>query len=218
MNTRIIVGLMALAVLLLVTGCGGGAAIEEQGDEPLGAGIDEEASEPDSGLDSGGSATDEGEDELEPERVWPYDYVTHQERIEPVYIPYVEDVVIPNTIISGQPFEVTLRLSTALKPELLNGISREYALPQWQYSGDTSIGLTVYLGDNPSDYAPVYEHAVEFHPHYVRDHKDTLRIQTADSPEWGGLEVLMNITAGFAHPHEHLVWREYPINVVPAEE
>lgn len=217
MKIRIIAGLMALAILLLVTGCGGGVAVEEQGDEPLGAGLGDDVGGPDSGLDSGGSASDGDGGELNPE-VPPDGTVTNQDVIEPVYIPYVEDVLVPETIVAGQPLEVTLKLSAALRPELLNGISREYALPYTTPSGDNFIGVAVYLGENPSDYEPVHEHTVEVYHAFVRDEKDTLRIQTADSPEWGGLEVMMNITQLRFYPHDHLIWREYPINVVPAEE
>ncbi len=216
MMIRVLHRLVPLTVIVLLVGCGGSVVVQEQGDQPPEAGMEDDGGGQDAGSDSDGSASgDEGGGELEPEERSP---ITNCDRIEPVYIPYVEDVVIPDTIIAGQPFEVTLRLSTALKPELLNGISREYALPREEYSGDTFIGLAIYLGDNPSEYEPVFEHTVEFFHVFVRDEKDTLRIQTADSPEWGGLEVMMNITQGYTHPHEHLIWREYPINVVPAEE
>jgi hypothetical protein len=145
-------------------------------------------------------------------------YFTTGDVYDTVYIPCVEDVEIPETIFAGQPFNVTVTLSTAMRPELLNGISREYALPFEQYSGEHSIGLAIYFGENPSDYEPVYEHTVEFYHVFVRLEKDTLRIQTADSPEWGGLGVVMNITQGTFHKHDHMIWREYPITVLPAEE
>ena len=215
MKLRITTWLGMFAVVLLLTACGGGAVIEDQADEPVGPSLQDDAHEPDTDDDSAGSATDEGSDELEPEEPQP---VTNLDRIEPVYIPYVEDVIIPDTIIAGQPFEVTLKLSAALKPELLNGISSEYVLPRSQFSGDNSIGLAIHLWDNPTDFDPVFEHSVQIHQNLVRPEMDALQVNTADSPEWGGLEVMMNTTQGQFYPHEHLVWREYPINVVPAEE
>jgi hypothetical protein len=37
------------------------------------------------------------------------------------YMPYVEDVIIPDTIYAGEDFSLTVRLSSALEPRLLNG-------------------------------------------------------------------------------------------------
>jgi hypothetical protein len=44
--------------------------------------------------------------------------------IVPAYMPYVEDVIIPETIYAGEDFTLTMRLSSVLEPRLLNGDMR----------------------------------------------------------------------------------------------
>jgi len=46
---------------------------------------------------------------------------SHGRIIVTAYMPYVEDVIIPDPIYAGEDFTVTMRLSSVLEPRLLSG-------------------------------------------------------------------------------------------------
>ncbi|MCH7471651.1 hypothetical protein IIA79_01675, partial [bacterium] len=149
-----------------------------------------------------------------------------------IYLPYIESLEIPGRVIENEPFFVTLRISTQLKPELLNGLSPDslYAQPEIRYSSPSLdypyVALFPWLRDGNSTEPPVSELTVEV-PGLPRG---TWKIMTysATSPEWGGasseLPALRSHTPYTTPPKEGelrdydvVVQLFYDITVLPAE-
>ena len=136
------------------------------------------------------------------------------------YFPYVESVYVPTAVVEGNDLHVTLRFSTQLRPQLLNGLSWfETASGSYGDGKDGIIYIIPFLWKNTDRASePVYEHTIKVSYTTVRQEMVRVRVLSADSPEWGGLEGKVHKFGNFSYePHPHLVWQEYPITVLPAE-
>jgi hypothetical protein len=150
------------------------------------------------------------------------------------YLPYLESVDLPDEVRVSENYQVTLHFSSELNPDLLRGITAPDWTgvvfdPQWilafpsgtplpspvlgkalhpwvtnpPFAGEIADGITLNLSFNSSQTGTY-----------------TLRIHTADSREWGGLETeFVQYSAARNIPtHPHAVYREYTFTVLPAEE
>jgi hypothetical protein len=148
-------------------------------------------------------------------------------------LPYVEEVELPEKIVAGEPFEVKLRLSAALHPELLGGVglpnplwsnsARFLLAPDagflWGAEGNVRIETWFTYQRNPDrarviDAPPSNEAVFQLQlplGEYV------LNVSSADSAEWGGYQDRIMVIPSFEPPQSgHAIYQQYPISVVVA--
>jgi hypothetical protein len=147
------------------------------------------------------------------------------------YLPYVEDFIVPDIIYENEPFEIVLKLSAKLEPEMLRGLTPKVFtdlcnVPYpptptgmrvgawcWFQAGDL-VGnelvteLTFPLSGPRVNYPvgwPAGTYEVE--------------VISAESREWGGVTAEFEVTPTGTLPYsEHQVSRFYTITVLPKPE
>jgi len=138
------------------------------------------------------------------------------------YLPYVESVMLPGTIKADEAFNVTAKLSAVLEPEILRGLDPNKHKPAIIRlpSGKPAIGINLWIfkWDILSEGASVAELVFEVPP--LNDGDYILQITSADSREWGGLEIAHSFYSGYAdHPNaKHISMFEYPFTVLPPDD
>jgi hypothetical protein len=142
------------------------------------------------------------------------------------YLPYVESVEYPQTVHVGEDFVVRLHLSSASKPDLLNGLPANIAVLQ---PGDTAPGF-VYnsfsQGElqftlftwivNPSlvgETNDVVEFTTRIHG-ITAPGERTFQIYSAKTPDKGGMVVSGTFYPPPYHPDGE--FKYYPLTVLPA--
>jgi len=140
-----------------------------------------------------------------------------------VYLPYVESISWPESITADQPFKITVNLSAQLKPEILQGldssreISGSFETTSDRNQGIQTVKLNLWIDEPLATGALVNE--VEYEVQGLPSGTHRLKVWTADSREWGGLESRLQIIPSSGWPaHEHALFNEYSITVLPPEE
>lgn len=139
------------------------------------------------------------------------------------YVPFVEDVTIPDLITANIPFDVTARLSAELSPDILRGNDVRKYEPFLVYILPNGIGvveirLSVNLADISNTDALAEEVTVQIQPLTAGEY--VFRIETADSREWGGMELIISDSDKNDVPHnsQHLKILEIPFTVLPPDD
>jgi hypothetical protein len=150
---------------------------------------------------------------------------------------YVEAVEFPDAMVEGEPFDILIKVSASLDPELLRGVGRQITFeasggkfmfgPQLTGSSlalppdivvfeawvgfQTIDGRPIIFDDPPSDTA-TFRLALP-----AGDY--TFQVSSADGRERGGMEGTYLSTPSYNPlPSEHAIYREYPFTVLPKEE
>ena len=132
---------------------------------------------------------------------------------------YVESVIIPDEIVEFEPFSIELRVSASRKPKVLRGLTpNQLHCFSYKYGSDLNLKAWITNLDKnlKSSEPPVNKVSFEYDGLTAGTYR--LLVETADSPEWGGL--ILEYDTGYPIPpvHDHAVVREYEIVVHPAED
>jgi hypothetical protein len=141
---------------------------------------------------------------------------------EEVFIPYLEEASVPNTMIVGQASEVSVRFSAALKPELLTSTGYVWdgtggaKYPGGDFSHAVDERAFHLLAAEHSAGQPVDEIKFDLTPAHPGTY--TLRIGSTKSRETGGSSIVTTVIPSFLYPvgKDPFVYREYVIEVLPA--
>ncbi len=150
-----------------------------------------------------------------------------------IYIPYVEDVVVPDVITAGEPFQMQIRISAQLDQSVLNEEST--------YVTTQGSGINYILGRNNGTYNNGGFAAFAIIENFSGNIPDdgnrrevvtisrliaetgpySIYVPSARTRELGGsaLEVSISEGGGFTYPSESdlIEYREIVVNVLPAE-
>lgn len=139
------------------------------------------------------------------------------------YIPYIESITLPERISAGEKFNVVLHVSTNLNPELLFGrLPTNRVLTTGYRNNDIgAVGpmIDLFFGKkNTGTGAAQYDYPVELRAP-AEPGTYPLFVLSADAPEWGGVEVSIQLMPGFTiYPQDHITDKEYEFTVLPPEE
>ncbi len=147
------------------------------------------------------------------------DYFDDGSRGITVYFPFVEEVILPNAIIAGEPASVTIRVSSEAYPGTLVGRSPDDLKLGYRWWSGEDIAGYLYLIGVPGPGGPArLDYQVELQ--YSTPGDKTLTLRTVPSRELGG-------TQGKIYPHDEsqdvpvtdtqLVSRRFNLTVLPAE-
>ena len=145
------------------------------------------------------------------------------------YLPYVESVDIEDAYTEDEPVMVTLQFSATMNPQVLFGLQTgEYPRGSWipgivwvpapTLPGDRTI-MRPWVSEPLLSGAPVTKFTFNIGDFYSAG-TYRLQVQTANSPEWGGLSSQYDAASPFGDipTHPHAVYREYTFTVLPAQE
>ena len=139
-----------------------------------------------------------------------------------VYLPYVESVKLPATVVAGEPFTVVLKLSAESKPGLLNGVPSDAS--QAGYQGSFWVPGFKYVGPAMAEiypwlWNPTYEGALaqgyEIPITVSQAGTFILRVQSADTRANGGLEDFYGSPGLISPDHADTIVQDYSIEVLP---
>jgi hypothetical protein len=140
-----------------------------------------------------------------------------------VYLPYVESVDLPDAVMADETFNITVKLSAVLKPEILKAYDLkkpELGVSDWPTETQMlGINLRIYLGDIPVAGNQIDELVFEVPP--LPEGGYVLTMESADSREWGGLDLTYNTGSyRLLYPEngEHRSGIEIPFTVLPADD
>jgi hypothetical protein len=152
-----------------------------------------------------------------------YSYATAQ-------LLYVEDFIVPDVIYENEPFEIILKLSAELDPEVLRGLTHQSLadfcnFPYPPPSDGIRIGAWAW------DDKWGNELVTELHLPWMSGSKPIysvgwpagtyeVELISAESREWGGVTAKFELTPTFNRrpQSEHAVSRYYTITVLPKPE
>jgi len=135
-----------------------------------------------------------------------------------VYLPYVEEVTLPDPIYANEDFVVTLRVSSVLEPRILRGdpeskTRRFFYYQPFPPSGPYDVLLETWMSPYLSEEGPLVDTM-----HYtceggLPEGEWTLGVTTSPSRELGGMTASYSVLEGTAWGAD---WetRLYPITVV----
>lgn len=139
------------------------------------------------------------------------------------YLPYIESIEMPETIRANEAFNITVRLSAVLKPEILQGLDPDKHPPAIIYDQarkpGIGIDLSIYKWDIPQEGAFVDKLDIEVPPLEQGDY--FLKVTSADSREWGGLDLSYDeVSHDLVNPEhqKHRAMQEYYFTVLPPDE
>ncbi|MCD6119536.1 hypothetical protein J7K50_06815 [bacterium] len=147
--------------------------------------------------------------------------IPEKSEIIPSYLPYVEDITLPERIVANESFTVSLHLSAQLKPEILNGFNpidpwRVFEMPN-DMTGVTTIKIRTWIAKHSFSGDPMTTVDFEIPGLPVGNHK--LMVETADTKQHGGFQGEFEVGLFFGPlPHEYAAIQEHAIIVEPAED
>jgi len=149
------------------------------------------------------------------------------------HLPYVEDFIVPDVIYGNEPFEVVLKLSAKLDPEMLRGLTplvlTDFCnVPYPPPESGVVVGAWCWLR---SDDLVGNEFVTEMHLPWMNGWRPgvplgwpagtyEVEVISAESREWGGVTAEFELTPTFNRrpQSEHAVSRFYTITVLPKPE
>jgi len=136
------------------------------------------------------------------------------------YLPFVEGVSVPDDIYEDEPFEIVLKMSAVLAPDMLRGITPQ-TMYEWSFIPDppplTGVIVGAWCWRDINDIQG-NELISELHWPFNGWPAGTYTIQvvSAESRAWGGISDEFMLTPTFGTPHsEHQVTQEYSLTVLP---
>ncbi|MDQ3024211.1 MAG: hypothetical protein M3R04_07515 [bacterium] len=144
----------------------------------------------------------------------PGGYGPHNSHEPPVtiYLPFVEEVTFPGTVVENHFFEIHLRISADLKPELLNGLTSDH---HHLVIGDDWPTLQLWVKEPTGG---GFNDRLVFSTVANEPGTHTMRIQSAASREFGGISTKFRLDEPRGSPPIHFpnsTFQEYTITVLP---
>lgn len=145
------------------------------------------------------------------------------------YLPYVVALEFPLEVHEGEPVDAVMKLSAALRPEILAGVGQPNDLGNYGNhrfllgfhrlltdQADGGFLIETWLTEDVPPGTPDSETVFNFGGFPAGTY--IFRVSSADSEENGGLEGLVDISPwSDPHPHPHAIYKEYTLTVLPAE-
>jgi hypothetical protein len=145
------------------------------------------------------------------------------------HLPFVEDFIVPEVIYENEPFEIILKLSAELDPEMLRGLTHQSLanfcnIPYPPTAKGMRIGAWAWDDKWGNDlvtelHLPWMTGSTPVYPVGWPAGTYEVEVISAENREWGGIAAKFELTPTFTPPHsEHQVSRFYTITVLPKPE